>query len=185
MADLKVQDVLSVPGRFVVTPTDLTAAFPYGGTALGINSDVEYQPGYDYRPILLREKGLAKSVDFVERPGTGTLTFLIRQWDPDFQGIFWPTTSSQTDGSELLTIPGGKSTRLIGGNGVKLLYAPLDESKIAVLFYNAIPALAEPMNLPFGRNVETAYIATFYLMEDGSSRSVAIEKLENLDAVLS
>lgn len=183
MSSLKVEDVLNIPGRIALSPTNLTTAYPHGGTDVGFTGDVEYAPNYTYRPFLMREGGQS-AFDVVEIPQDGMLTFLARQWDPDIQARIYPTTSTQTDGSELATLPGGKKNRFIGANGIKVVYSPLDSTKPGILFYRAVPTIMN-LRLVFGRNVETVTLVSMYLLKDASSRYSAIEKLENLQAVLS
>lgn len=184
MAGLKVEDVLNIPGRIALSPTDLTADFPHGGTALGFIGEAAWRPNYQYRPWLQREKGQL-AFDMVEVPTNGVLVFLARQWDPDVISQIYPTTTSQTDGSELATLPGGKKNRFIGGTGLKLVYSPLDTTRPGLLVYNAIPTLSSPFELVFGRAVETVHLVTLFLLQDSSGRMTAIEKMENLQAVLS
>ena len=52
MADLKVEDALSIPGRFVRGPTDLTIAFPYGGTAFGADGKLTLERFGGYGPLI-------------------------------------------------------------------------------------------------------------------------------------
>lgn len=182
MADLKPEDVLNIPGRIALSPTDLSAAYPHGGSAVGIIGDVVYEPNYQYRPFLMREGG-KRGFDLIEVPSDGMLTVLCRQWDPEVIGSIYPASTTQTDGSELGRVT-GSSNRFIGSNGIKIAYSPLDETKKGVLFYHAIPTIMR-LRLAFARNIETVHLASFYLLRDSSDRYAAVETMANLNGVLS
>ena len=46
MATAATRNILRIPGRLCVGPTDLTTAFPHGGTALGVTRALEFRFGY-------------------------------------------------------------------------------------------------------------------------------------------
>ena len=57
MSTGSVRDVLRVPGKLVINPTDITAAFPHGGTELGLTRDSEMRFGIKTELVHAEEWG--------------------------------------------------------------------------------------------------------------------------------
>ena len=95
MATEDLAEVLSAPGRLCIGPTDLSAAFPHGGTALGSVREVELGRTYAWYDVTAEEFGQI----VVERFLTHEACFIrgiLRQYDPDAVGALFPNVRTGT-----------------------------------------------------------------------------------------
>ena len=183
MADLNINRVLSVPGRFCYGPTDLSAAFPHGGTALGYVGEIAYRPNISYEGFPGEEYGDA----FVARLryiGTGAVSAVLRQWDEDALALHWPDTTATADDNVRISVPGtARSGDEVTGEGIVLLFSPLDPRNPGALFFNAIPELDETLQLRFNLSDDLVTAVSFACMRDSTGRDVQVDILDNLSAV--
>jgi len=154
--------VQPIKGELILTPTDLTAAFPYGGTQIGSVRDHVFHAGPQYRGIHAEELGVE-----VEHILTGEPTIfacVLRDYDDDALAKVWPQTTAPTGatasaGVLIESAPGiaGKKRpgQVMSDFEVKLLFAPkATETHYHILIYRAIPLIEESAQIEFGPNVE-------------------------------
>ena len=163
MATSDVSSILRVPGRLCVDPTDLSTAFPHGGTALGVVSRIAWEPRISYDEVVAQEWGgvTSKVVYAGESP---MLYGILRSWDNDLMQILCRQTGagsvsgSGTPGNRyLIGNPDSGTPRpgtLIAGR--KIVFSPLspDVHEFLIL-YNAKPKLdvAARMELSVSREL--------------------------------
>lgn len=81
------------PNRVYVNPTNNNdPGNDYGGTLLGIVDTIEFFDGRESVDFDAEEYGTAIARQHFQR--TAILSMLIRQWDADSVGTFYPTTTS-------------------------------------------------------------------------------------------
>lgn len=165
MSDLDPLRVLNVPGRWVLAPTDLSADFPYGGTAIGYVGGSTINLNKRYEPIETDEYGLRR-VDMVEMPSTATLGFILRQWDDDVYRQVFSTTSSASE--DYRRIDGGAYLvpRLLAGDSIsrRILFVPDDMENPAFIAYRAAPMLDQTANINLSLNTELNLAMIFMLL---------------------
>ena len=76
MATARVRDILRIPGRLVINPTNLNSAFPHGGTELGLTRDAEMRFGITTSLVTAEEWGQAP----VEAVYTGESAVFAAVW---------------------------------------------------------------------------------------------------------
>lgn len=139
---------LRIPGKLCINPTDLSAAFPHGGTALGMTKKNEFFPNASYLPVLGEEYGGAV-VDLIftgERP---RFVCYLREWDSDAIGHIFHNASgavvtfdAKTEGSR-----GGVS---LYGNAAKLYFSPdAPTAAVGLLGYSAVPMIEASAAMQF------------------------------------
>lgn len=162
--------------------TDLTAAWPHGGTGLGLVSSVQVMPPALYRPVVREEDNASDVVIFLGGPFL--VGMRIESWDNDALAAVHPSSTTVT-GDRVLqwpgsgTLPGSQVTPLS-----KLVITPEDETKPGVIVYSAAPMvqLNEGMRLQ-AKNFLWVPIV-FSALPDGSGRLAAMGKFTKLSGLL-
>jgi hypothetical protein len=138
------RDIRWIPGRFSVNPSDLTIAYPHGGTALGEKRAATVEPNQDYEVVLAEEFG-GEVVEAIDAAGEGwAIAAIMRGYDDDVISRFFPNTAVGTvTQRRLITAPGTvRAGRLMSASSVVLVFTPdaLDDQPMFV-FHRAIPML--------------------------------------------
>lgn len=138
--------LLRVPGRLVVNPTDLTLAFPYGGTPLGLVVGIGVHGTHEFE--LLREEGLGFAhPDGIELGEFWSIACVVRDPRQSNAGFLYVGTEAGAVTGELgVTVPSTSNPpgSALSARSMSVLFAPLDElSHWFVYFPNAISVDAE------------------------------------------
>jgi len=174
--------ILRVAGRLCKDPTDLSAAFPHGGTALGLVASVEFTPVMARAEIRAEEYG-GEIIEIVEQAERVVFVCVARGYDSDMLStIFRDTATGSGTGGLVVT---NDSTRRGGELGsastVKLLYSPKDtEQHPALLIYKAVPLTDPTIQLQMSIGEELGVAAVFTGIRDGSGRLYQWGRLEDL-----
>lgn len=176
MAGPDVTKVQRGAGRLVKDPTDLSIAFPHGGTALGVVHDVRLVPVTRVAGLLGEEYG-NKRVEEYQLGRDWVATGLVRAFDDDLLSTILTSPSSGLV-LEALSAPNkgiAGSTR-----SVKLLFSPYDTTKYhGFLLYRAIPRPREMARINFGFGGNT-WVVAFVGIPDATGREVAIGTLADM-----
>lgn len=180
MASPKARNVRFIPGKLVKDPTNLAAAYPYGGTELGLTAAVLFKPGVMSRQHGAEEFGGA----YIENTFIGEVALLsctLRGFDADALGRVFPNVSTGS-----VTGRAGIDGRVsAGGNlpgyrmsnkAMKLLWVPddIDECE-ALLLYSAIPGVEETAALAKSYSEEFG-VPVFFLGGVDSQKRIYAEK---------
>lgn len=182
MATADPRRVIHAFGRLVANPTDLTTAFPYGGTALGLTADVIFSPNGRYSDVRAEEFGgeLVEQIDGREDP---VLAATIRGWDSDMlQRVFVRTAVGSSSGERVISYPGSVRAGSRGSDrAFILLFAPRNtEHHPAILFYRAISKTEDRLAIPLSQRREMVAQIVWRGIRDGSGRVYADGRLEDL-----
>lgn len=173
--------IFRVPGRLCIDPTNLATAFPHGGTALGIASQIRVVTGLEEASITAEEFG-GQAVDVLLMQRDFFMTTLLRQWDNDAINTLFPNTSAGASGDKVINWPGSnRSGYLLSNRTVKLCFtADRQTEHPSVIIYKAIPLPEEQEALRLTVLAELAMPAVFLGIRDGSSRVAAWGLLSDL-----
>lgn len=173
--------VVHAPGRLVVGPTDLTLAFPYGGTALGLSAEVTFRPGLRTRSVRAEEFG-GETIEVIYAGETAVLGALVRGWDSDALQRAWLNTTAGVSGERYAEYPGtSRAGTLASSRSVVLLFAPRDEDRTpALILYRALPLVDEAAALRFSFRDELVVGTLWQGIRDASARVYRIGRLEDL-----
>lgn len=174
------------PGNLIVTPTDLSAAAPYGGTYLGAARDIESDFLDDEDVIVPGEEFAGAPVEALEMTGCFALYSLIRGFDATALATIFPNTSTGSS-SGAKVIDGGvqstvRSGHLRSSRAVKLLFAPLNSAKRAVLIYKAMPFIPKGARARYSILYESVIPVVWLALPDtaNSGRTYKIGKIADL-----
>lgn len=162
--------------------TDLTTAWPHGGTGLGLVGSVQVMPPAIYRPVLREEDNGSDVVVFLGGPLI--VGMRIEGWDNDALAGTHPSTTT-VSGDRVIqwpgsgTQPGGQVSPLS-----KLVVTPDDPTKPGVIVYSAAPMiqLNEGMRLQAKSFLYVPVVFTG--LPDGSGRLGAMGKFSRLSGLL-
>ncbi len=171
MAATNLAEVLSAPGRLCVTPTDLSTAFPHGGTALGSVRKVLTRRVVTKVPIV--DEAFGKEIrDWVWGGENYFLAFILRQWDATAVATFFPNTATGATSNRVgIESPGSvRPGALASTFSVKLLFSPLDPERVpAVILYAAAPFTEETTELNHAAQQRQEIACVCHAMRDTST----------------
>lgn len=178
------RSILKIPGKLVKNPTDLSAAYPHGGTELGVCRDVVMNFGVQVDfPIAEEFKAPAAAILQEER---AFFACVLRSWDDDMLSTIWHNTQTSTYGETgVLAKVSGSGVKRAGTNlatrGVKLFFSPhaVDQHR-AVLLYNAVPIPAETAELQLSIGREMGLAIVFRALPDQLGRMYACDLRGNM-----
>lgn len=178
--------ILRVPGRFAYGCTDLSLAWPHGGTGLGVVKQVAWVDRSVPYPVTLEAMG-GEPVEFVE-PGTDVwFAFVLRTNDDNaISAVFRNTSVGTATQHRVVSEPGAvRAGNWMSGRAVApLVFTPEgsthaqsrsdpDVDAPFIVLYNAIPMKREDLETPLERTQEWAIQTTWRGIRDGSNRVYA------------
>lgn len=181
MATPAITKVYRSVGALYLSPSDLAAAPPYGGTALGIVNEVRLTAATRSFPIEAEEYG-GEAVDEVYQGRDWTMTATIRGYDDDTLARLFPNTAAgSSSGQRVISEPGGLlAGSLLIGRVVSLLYAPFRTGDPGFLLYQALPNLRLSSSSKFGLDEDLAFDSVWRAIRDASGRTLQIGLVEDL-----
>lgn len=180
MADANVRDILRVPGRLYINPSDITAAPPFGsGTAIGLTRDVEFRMGLRTGVVTAEEWGSAP-VEVVHSGEAAVLACVLREWDDDAIALVFPNTGAGALSGNA-TVLGrsfgagvNRAGYLLSAQSAVLLFAPLSldgtPAHPMVIVRKAIPMVEETAMLQMSLAEELGMGVVFQAIPDSSGR---------------
>lgn len=184
MATAAVTQAIRVPGKLIVNPTDLSTASAYGGTELGLVRDVTFTRTDETRRVI-RAGEFGGEFSSVVRGGVGWAgSFGIRGLDADAMSTLFPNTFV-AGGDTNLREPGTTQAGMLADDdAVVLLFDPLDTNLPGVLFFKAIPLIADEVELMFGDAVETVWAVGFLAVRDDEGRMVEVAQVSSMSQLV-
>lgn len=171
MSSADPRSILKIPGRLVKDPTDLTADFPHGGTELGIVRERVFRVIQRRQIITANEFGL-EPAEVIESGQTAVFACTLRGFDVNAVAQIFPDVVTSTDsGFPVIRYPGSaRAGELASGRAFKLLFSPRNtEEHPGFVFYNAIPLMAETMEMDFSADREFGINVVFQAIRDNAT----------------
>lgn len=176
-------NIARVPGRVILTPTNLSAAYPYGGTELGITRDQAFMPRALYHEEQAEEWGGATS-RVLYCGMRARFAAVFRTIDADVQTHIFPENAAGTTSGERVVVPDVNDTTYRAGralSGSVVLFAPTAiNTQNALLLYNAVPMLDDSIRLQLSIKAEMAAAVLWTCMPDANGRTFGWAKLAEL-----
>lgn len=170
MATEDLGKVLRNPGRLCFGPTDLSAAYPHGGTALGLVGEIVVVKQTAVSVIRGPDFGPQKPIEQYWLGMDWVLSGTLKQWDNDALNLIIPGSSAGTVTQDRAIKSAGirAGTPMVSTYGVVLLFSPLDPYNPAVLFRRAVfsPAESAEMRLDFDADMEMPFLARAFAPAD-------------------
>ena len=174
--------VYRVPGRLAINPTDLSTAFPHGGTEIGASSQIRIITGIEEARVTAEEFS-GQSVEAILGKRDFFMSCLLRQWDNDaLSTLYGQDATTGASGDKVLNWPGtNRGGYQLSGRSVKLVFtADRQTEHPSLLIYKAIPLYAEFEALRLTILSELTMPAVFLGIRDASSRVAAMGLLSDL-----
>jgi len=174
--------IIRAPGKLVVNPTDLTTAYPYGGTEVGLTKTVVVKPqGNSY---LVSSEGRGEISDFLEADNRWVVGFYLRGFDDDALLLLHPDFAEvgEVTGHTSFRVP----ARAVPGASAlprarKLLYVPDDPINTpALLVYRGIPDFENNSDISFQRKSEFGMAMAVECLRDEQNRILEIGRLADM-----
>lgn len=186
MSTALVRDVLRIPGRIVINPTNLASAFPHGGTEMGLTRDAEMRFGISTSLVTAEEWGQAP-VESVYTGESAVFAAVLREWDNDAIDNIFPNTgtgATSGDRSILGRVSGGSFNRagyLLSNKSFILLFSPkaVDRHPM-VLVRKAIPMVEETSLMRLSLAEEFGIGVVFQAIPNSTGQVYDIGKREDL-----
>ena len=162
-------DVLRVPGRLVINPTDLTGTLPYGGTELGVVGETSLLPAQQAYLIRAEEYGGVP----VEAIQAGE-AWALRSFDADaLARVFSSAGSDAVAQQPYVASPGTAVGTKVSARAVKLAFCPEDYDRHPFLIlYSALPLVEETARLRLSGAAGLEIPVVFHATYDASSRLI-------------
>jgi len=159
-------NLLSVPGQLCKAPTDLTAAYPHGGTALGAVKEIVAMPFYTtYRRY---NQVFGTTVQTYKTGEAWVLSALLREADSDTLSLIFGSRTANTKTVYEQDLWNDLPGQAIAD--ISLLFSPLDlERHPFVWLPRACPELDAQAELMHGRSPKRLeYPVVFVATPDSS-----------------
>lgn len=173
MTTFNPRDITKIPGKLCVNPTDLTTAFPHGGTGLGVVRNILFRPETRYVDVIAEEFG--ERVESIAVAQGCVLVGTLQSWDDEaLRHIFWNTVEG-TVSSRRKVIEGSSGTNraghLLSSRSVVLCFSPDDTDRQPMLLIRrALPFAQESMEATLAINSDIALAFGFAGIRDTSGR---------------
>ena len=182
MATPDTTKIYRVPGRLCINPTNLGTAFPHGGTAIGVASQMRIVTGLEEARITAEEFS-GQAVEAVLGKRDFFMSALLRQWDNDaIATLFGSDATTGASGDKVINWPGtDRGGYQLSARSVKLCFtADRVTEHPSLLIYKAVPLYAEAEALRLTVLAELAMPVVFLGLRDGSSRVASMGLLSDL-----
>jgi len=173
MAQPQYDDIASVlvqPGRLVMNPTDLSLAFPHGGTSLGMTEEgITLNWEKNWQPVVVEEYG-QEPIKIIHIGEEIKMSVNFVQWESNVTGLIWQgfTATGGVSGLTNMEWPGSGSKyagKDMSGSSIILLFSPSDlTNNKVVLFRKAVPL--STTEVEFKASKKTILACEFYAMRD-------------------
>lgn len=177
--------ILRTPGRWVIGPTDLSLAYPYGGIEIGRSKAVVVRNlGHAMRII---SEGLGEATDILDADNRFVVAFTMRGWNRD--ALERLKTDNYAEGTiskqAVFSVPGnnqpGSSTL---GRARVMLYVADDVIQApSVLIYRGVPDWTEGGEIAFQRGEELAFPMAVECFRNTNNKTLAIGRLIDLSLI--
>jgi hypothetical protein len=174
-----VTKVLRAGGQLIKNPTNLGAAYPYGGTELGVLDDVVLQPVFTSSIAKGGDDKFAnQTVEGLYLGESWILGVSLRQFDADVVGTLFPNVG--TVGPRKLSASTVKPGYRLSNRSCVLLFKPENPEHPSVLLYRVLPVLDETAALVMKAIDELTFPAVFHAIPNTSGHVYAMDVLANL-----
>ena len=185
MATANVRNILRSPGSLCINPTDLTTAFPHGGTAIGVVRDLAFVFNMKTSETTGEEWGGVATRVFYdgEKP---FIAAVLREFDDDAISNIFPNTAegtvSQTRQINMVANSGNRAGFDLTGQSFILVFSPDDvDRKNFILLHRAVPAVEETSRLNLKLSEEVGLGVVFWATPDADNEVYRIGKRADLN----
>jgi len=175
VATPNVRDLLFIPGRLSVNPSNLNTAYPYGGTALGVTRGlaIKLNSVYDPEAVVSAEEFGGETTDFVHQAEGAILSCVLSSWDAEALNRIFPNTAAgSVTQKRQVSAPGSvRAGSRASSRSVVLVFTPdsPDHHPMFIL-RRALPALNTAAEINLRMDREAGVAAVFVGIRDSQGR---------------
>lgn len=164
--------IIRAPGRVVIGPTDLSAAYPYGGVEIGLTTLCAIQSFGTPFPVLYESLGEAGEV--LEGNKSFVFTCFVRGIDDNAVEQLWSSANYSAGSVSAHAVLKEPGTRVPGEGGIAraviLLYTPDDIVHVpSLLIYRGVPDWGDGAEMLFQRGSELGIPIAINCLRDGNN----------------
>jgi hypothetical protein len=172
-----------VPGKLVKDPTNLSAAYPYGGTELGLTHNMKVRMKASHHVLTAEEWG-DQPWEVVHCGYPLFFAATLRGMDNDALAAFFPDTTTgdpSGDTNIRFRVDNGRAGDFISAKSMKLLFVPeAVKRQRAVIIRDAIPVVAEEAEFALSAAEEHVISVVWYAIPDSSNRVAEVAYIKDL-----
>jgi len=187
MAAPNSRNIIRLPGNLVKDPTDLSAAYPYGGTELGQVTDDSFRYGAKHRTIEAEEWG-GQTVEVVHGGTSCVFACHLRGFDDDAISAMFMDTAVATPSlhrAHRLRTAQGRAGTLLSANSMILLFVPLAAIRHhSILIWNAAPVISTETSLALHMSSEVTIPVMWYGLPDATGRVAEVRKFVDMVSLI-
>lgn len=178
-------NLLRVPGRLSHTPTDLSTAYPHGGTALGAVGKVDLRL-LDPPFLVTAEEIGGAPVEVIEGGARYVLDAELREFEAAALAAIFPFYAAGAKGGPTLShtaTTSGQRAGLAIGSALSfvLVFTPDNPDEHPFLiFRRAVPAIQETAMLALRGNASFGIATRWYATPDSSWRTINFGRRRDL-----
>jgi hypothetical protein len=174
--------IIRAPGRLVVAPSNLSAAYPYGGTEVGkVRLAVLQALGTNFRVV---SEGLGEATDVLEASNEYVFACFLRGWDDDAVQQFYGGnyTAGTVSGHAVFDEPGTTTPGASAlSRGKIVLYVPDDVVHVpSVLIYRGVPDWQAGAEFAMQRGEEVGLPVAIDCLRDANDNILRVGVLADL-----
>jgi hypothetical protein len=175
VATPNVRDLLFIPGRLSVNPSNLNSAYPHGGTGLGLTRGlaIKLNSVYDPEAVITQEERGGEISDFVHQGEGAVLSCVLHSWDAEALNRLFPNTAAgAVTQKRQVSAPGSvRAGARASSRSVVLVFTPdsPDHHPMFIL-RRALPALQTSNEINLRLDREAGIAAIFVGIRDTSGR---------------
>jgi len=182
VASTDVARVIRAPGRIVVGPSDLSAAYPHGGTEIGLTRACVLQPvGSAFEVV---SEGLAGGVtDVLEPAHEYVFSCFVRGWSDAAVSRFFRDhyVAGSASGHARYSAPSPPHGSSALGYALTLLFVPDDSIHVpAIIVYRGVPDWSESAEVAFQRGDELGLPLAFDCLRSDAGKILEVGMLADL-----
>lgn len=183
MSAPRARSALKIYGKLVKDPTDLTAAYPYGGTELGLVGQIAIRPNNTSLPLTAEEWG-DQVWDVLDGGTAFLLACTLRGVDGDaYSSVFLDTATGSPSGDKVIRFraDNGRAGTLRSTLAMTLLFVPDSPLRHrAVIVRDAIPVVTADSEIAMNIDEEWVLKVVFHGRPDSSNRVAEIAYIKDL-----
>lgn len=180
---MSVDGILVVPCQVAIAPTDLSAAFPHGGTSLGTQGQFRFLPRSPAFEIHAEEFGGAP-VGAVYTGEHHVLELTMREWNAAALAAVFPIYKVGSSLGPILDIDVDSSVRagsLLDDLGVVLVVSPLNvDDHPMLLCRRAVPVVDDAIECFLKGGKELAFAVRWLLTPDSNGKVMSMGRRRDL-----
>jgi hypothetical protein len=185
MAQATGKDIVLNRVKLCINPTDLSTAFPHGGTAIGEVRDLVFRSQVVHHESKAEEFG-QETVEYVTAGQRAIVAGVARGFDNDMVSkIYINSAEGTTTQDQRVAYPGSgakKAGRKRSDDSVVLVASPEDtEHGVAVILFKALPLLDATAALNMHRTEEMGTAFLFAGIRNTNGKVYQLGRLADLD----